>query len=107
MNPAEGLKQILPEARIKTRLIDRVSYAADAGFYHLLPQAIVQPVSEAEISALFNFSHTHKIPMVFRTGGTSLSGQSITDGILIDLSQYWNRMDIAEEGRLVRVQPGI
>ncbi len=107
MNPAEGLLQILPEARIKTRLIDRVAYAADAGFYHLLPQAIVQPVDEAEIAALFNFSHTRNIPMVFRTGGTSLSGQSITDGILVDLSQYWNRMDIADGGRLVRVQPGI
>lgn len=107
MNPGEGLKQILPEARIKTRLIDRVAYAADAGFYHLVPQAIVQPVSEEEIAALFRFSHTHTIPMVFRTGGTSLSGQSITNGILVDLSQYWNRMNIAEEGRLVRVQPGI
>lgn len=107
MDLAEGLKQILPETRIKTRLIDRVSYAADAGFYHLLPKAIVQPVNEEEVSALFTFSHTEKIPMVFRTGGTSLSGQSITDGILVDLSRYWKRMEIAEEGRLVRVQPGI
>ncbi|RYD64422.1 MAG: FAD-binding oxidoreductase, partial [Verrucomicrobiaceae bacterium] len=64
-------------------------------------------VSLSEIIALFQFSHTHNIPIVFRTGGTSLSGQSITDGILVDLSQFWDGMKIEEEGELVRVQPGI
>jgi D-lactate dehydrogenase len=44
--------------------------------------------------------------MTFRTGGTSLSGQSITDGILVDLSQYWNQLLIEDNGGLVRVQPG-
>jgi D-lactate dehydrogenase len=107
MDLIAGLLQILPEHRIKMRLIDRVSYASDAGFYHLLPQAIVLPVDEKEVSSLFRFSQRVKIPLVFRAGGTSLSGQSITDGILIDLSQYWNKVKITEEGRMVRVQPGI
>lgn len=103
----EELKKVLPEARIKNRFIDLVSFASDAGFYYLLPKAIVQPISEAEIIALFRFSHQHHVPLVFRTGGTSLSGQSITDGILVDLSQFWNRIKIEEDGLLVRVQPGI
>ncbi|RZM06764.1 MAG: FAD-binding oxidoreductase [Pedobacter sp.] len=47
-----------------------------------------------------------QIPLVFRAAGTSLSGQSITDGILVDLSQHWDRIKVEEEGRLVRVQPG-
>jgi D-lactate dehydrogenase len=101
------LEGILPEARIKVRLIDLVAYASDAGFYYLRPKAVVQPVAESEIVALFRFSHQYQIPLVFRTGGTSLSGQSITDGILVDLSQYWNKMLIEENGDLVRVQPGI
>ncbi|MEO6150661.1 MAG: FAD-binding and (Fe-S)-binding domain-containing protein [Mucilaginibacter sp.] len=101
------LEEILPAARIKTRLIDVLSYAADAGFYSLTPKAVVQPVDEKEIVALFHFSNTHNIPMVFRTGGTSLSGQSITDGLLVDLSQYWDGLKIEEDGALVRVQPGI
>ncbi|HLL43842.1 MAG TPA: FAD-binding and (Fe-S)-binding domain-containing protein, partial [Segetibacter sp.] len=87
--------------------IDLVSFASDAGFYHLLPKAVVHPVNEAEIISLFQFSHSHKIPLVFRTGGTSLSGQSITDGILVDLSKFWNKIQIEEDGELVRVQPGI
>lgn len=101
------LQTILPEARIKTRLIDLVSYAADAGFYHLQPRAVVQPVSEQEVKDLFRLSQKHNIPLTFRTGGTSLSGQSISDGILVDLSQYWDKVQIEEEGELVRVQPGV
>jgi D-lactate dehydrogenase len=101
------LTNILPKERIKARLIDLVAYASDAGFYYLRPKAVVQPVAESEIIALFRFSHEHRIPLTFRTGGTSLSGQSITDGILVDLSQYWNKISIEANGDLVRVQPGI
>jgi len=101
------LLKILPSHRIKTRYIDRVTYGADAGFYFLLPKAVVKPVSEEEVVKLFNFSHQHKIPLVFRTAGTSLSGQSVTDGILVDLSQHWNTITIEDQGNAVRVQPGI
>jgi D-lactate dehydrogenase len=103
----DKLKELLPANRIRDRFIDLVSFASDAGFYYLVPKAVVQPVSEEEITALFRFSHQHKIPLVFRTGGTSLSGQSITDGILVDLSQFWNKIRVEAEGNLVRVQPGI
>ena len=103
----DALKKILPQNRIRSRYIDLVSFASDAGFYHLIPKAVVQPINEAEIISLFQFSQQHNIPLVFRTGGTSLSGQSITDGILVDLSQHWNKIQIENDGNLVRVQPGI
>ncbi|MFM7838679.1 MAG: FAD-binding oxidoreductase, partial [Chitinophagaceae bacterium] len=102
-----SLYDLLPAERVLDRLIDRVSYAADAGFYYLLPRAVVQPMNEQEIQGLFQYSQQHRIPLVFRAGGTSLSGQSITDGILVDLSKYWNTIKIEEEGQLVRVQPGL
>lgn len=103
----EELLKILPAERIRDRYIDLVSFASDAGFYYLLPKAVVQPLNEAEIISLFHFSHQNNIPIVFRTGGTSLSGQSITDGILVDLSQYWNKLKVEDDGAAVRVQPGI
>lgn len=103
----QALYKILPSERIKTSQIDLVSYASDAGFYSLLPKAVVQPINETEIVSLFRFSHQHRIPLVFRTGGTSLSGQSITDGVLVDLSPNWKKIDIDNEGQQVRVQPGI
>jgi D-lactate dehydrogenase len=107
MNLIQDLNQILPEARIKVRLIDLVGYASDAGFYQLTPKAVVQPVNEEEIALLFKLSSDSKIPLVFRAGGTSLSGQSITDGILVDLSRFWNAIHVEEEGGSVRVQPGL
>ncbi|MHC2991090.1 FAD-linked oxidase [Pontibacter sp. HJ8] len=107
MNIEQLLEAILPKARIRARLIDVVSYASDAGFYYLRPKAVVQPVSDEEVKKLFAFSHQHKIPLTFRTAGTSLSGQSISDGILVDLSQYWNKVQVEIEGEQVRVQPGV
>jgi D-lactate dehydrogenase len=101
------LLAILPADRIKTRYIDRVTYGSDAGFYYLLPRAVVQPISEDEIIALFEFSHRHRVPLVFRAGGTSLSGQSITDGILVEITRYWNRIRIVDNGLSVEVGPGI
>jgi D-lactate dehydrogenase len=107
MDIGKELLDLLPPDRIKTRYIDRVTYGSDAGFYYLLPEAVVQPISEEEIRALFDFSHRHGIPLVFRGGGTSLSGQAITDGILVDLSRHWGRVEPLAEGRMVRVGPGV
>lgn len=107
MEIAQLLKEILPANRIKCRLIDIAAFASDAGFYYLRPKAVVQPNTEEEIKALFRFSHTHKIPLTFRAAGTSLSGQSISDGILVDLSKSWAAIKIENKGAQVRVQPGI
>jgi len=107
MDIGKELLSVLPADRIRTRYIDRVTFASDAGFYYLLPRAVVHPISEAEIVALFTFSHRHHIPLVFRCGGTSLSGQSVTDGILVDLSRHWSKVEPEAEGREVRVGPGV
>lgn len=103
----EELKKILPPEKIKASLIDRYAFAPDASFYYLLPAVVVQPSCLDEIRGLFLFSQQHSMPMVFRTAGTSLSGQSITNGILVELSRYWRKCSIESNGELVRVQPGI
>ena len=102
---AHLLQQILPSNKIKATLIDRYAFAGDAGFYYLLPQAIVQPDSLEEIKQLFLFAKQHTIPLTFRAAGTSLSGQSITDGILVDLSRNWKKVTPLEDGNFVKVQP--
>jgi D-lactate dehydrogenase len=107
MGIQESLLEILPADKVKTRLTDRYSYASDASFYYLIPQAVVQPSTLDEIKALFKLSHDTNTALVFRTGGTSLSGQSITDGILVDLSRYWQNASALEIGNAVKVQPGI
>jgi len=102
---ASLLQTILPAHKIKTKLIDRHAFAADAGFYYLLPQAVVQPDSIEEVKQLFAFAHQHNIPLTFRTGGTSLSGQSITDGILVDLSRNWKKIEPLNNGQQIKAQP--
>ncbi|TCC88721.1 FAD-binding oxidoreductase [Pedobacter frigiditerrae] len=103
----ELLQEILPQERVKCKLIDLVASASDAGFYYLRPVAVVYPVSESEIIKLFKFSQSQGIPLVFRCAGTSLSGQSITDGILVDLSRHWRKVSVEGNGNFIRVQPGV
>ena len=100
------LSRYFPPEKLKLSLIDRYAFAGDAGFYYLLPLAIVQPTTIDEIKWLFVFAHQYSVPLTFRTGGTSLSGQSITDGILVDLARGWKKADPLSSGARVRVEPG-
>jgi D-lactate dehydrogenase len=59
-----------------------------------------------EIPTLFELSHELLLPITFRAAGTSLSGQTITDGLLVDLSRAFGGIRVEDEGRAVRVQPG-
>lgn len=101
------LAQSIDPARILTRPIERIAFASDASFYRLIPEAVVQPQTTAEIKSLFQFSQKRQIPLCFRAGGTSLSGQAITDGILVDVGRYWRLVRVEDSGRAIRVQPGL
>lgn len=103
---AKELGKCFAEDKLRLTLTDRYAMAGDAGFYYLLPKAVVLPHNEEDIRQLFSFSQKHSIPLTFRTGGTSLSGQSITDGILVDLGKHWRNIFPLEEGKKIRVQPG-
>src|SRR5258706_4616646 len=100
----KNVLEILPAGRVKARMIDRYAYASDASHFYLVPKAVVQPLSIEEIKKVFEFSHREKISLTFRAGGTSLSGQSVTDGILVDLSNYWRKVSAENNGETVRVE---
>ena len=107
MTIGEEIRKFVASDGVKEKYIDLVSYASDAGFYYLVPKVVVQPQSEEEIGKLLAYSDQKEIPIVFRGGGTSLSGQSITDGILVELGRFWNKVKVENEGDKVRVLPGI
>ncbi|MGE5374038.1 MAG: FAD-binding and (Fe-S)-binding domain-containing protein [Bacteroidota bacterium] len=107
MNIASDLGLLLDPTRVFTRSIDRIANASDASFYRLIPQAVVHPNSLLEIKKLFEYSQAKKIPLVFRAAGTSLSGQSVTDGILVNLSRYWGRIQVEKDGEFIRLGPGV
>ncbi len=104
---SDELTQILPAERVLTRPIDRIAYSSDASFYRLVPQAVVQPVTNREVESLFAFSKARGIPLTFRAAGTSLSGQAVTDGILVDVSKHWGKLQVESGGARVRLQPGV
>ena len=101
------LSRIMASERVLDRTIDRVSYASDASFYRMIPQAVVLPQSIDEIRSLFGFCREHQLPLTFRAAGTSLSGQAVTDGILADISRYWRDLRVQSGGQAIRVQPGV
>jgi D-lactate dehydrogenase len=101
------LEKHFPATRLKTRLIDRHAYSSDASFYTLVPRAIVFPGTVEEIKLLFRLAAGFGTSLTFRTGGTSLSGQSVTDGILVDVSKHWPLVRVEDGGARVRVQPGV
>jgi D-lactate dehydrogenase len=104
---AEALAHALGDAsRVLTRAIDVVAYASDASVYRLVPRAVVRPRSEADVQALFALSHARNVPITFRAAGTSLSGQAVTDGVLVDLATGWDAVTVLDDGLRVRVQPG-
>ena len=102
----ERLEAIVGAGRVLGSPAQRIAHAHDAGFYRLVPQAVVFPASEAEVVALFAASHELLLPLTFRAAGTSLSGQAISDGILVDISRAFGSIAVEEDGRSVRVGPG-
>jgi D-lactate dehydrogenase len=93
--------------RVLVRPIDRIAWASDASFYRLIPKAVVQAHGLDEVRSLFAFSQHTRIPMTFRAAGTSLSGQSISDGLLVEVARNWREVHVEQNGAKVRVQPGV
>jgi len=104
---AEALSRIVARDRVLARPIDRIAFASDASFYRLIPQAVVLARGIPEIQQLFRFSREQRVPLTFRAGGTSLSGQAVTDGILVEVARHWRTVSAEGEGKRVRVQPGV
>ena len=95
-----------PCTDILTEAWQRYAFANDAGPYLLIPQAVMQPKTESEVQAILAASKIKRIPVCFRAGGTSLSGQSVTDGWLVDIGRHWREIEPMDQGQRVRVQPG-
>jgi len=83
-------------------------YSTDASPYREIPLAVVYPRSDKDIKILINFARVHKVTLIPRGAGTSLAGQVVGKGIVIDISKYLTKIiEIDTENRWVRVQPGV
>jgi FAD/FMN-containing dehydrogenase/Fe-S oxidoreductase len=83
-------------------------YATDASAYRELPIAVARPASEEDIKLLIAFANENKTTLIPRTAGTSLAGQVVGNGIVVDVSKYFNEiLEINPDGKFARVQPGV
>ena len=97
----------IPDERIYTDDLRLLTWGTDAGFYRLIPQIVVRSMNEDEVSRLLALADKHNLPVTFRAAGTSLSGQSISDSILIVAGKHWEKYSISEDLETITLQPGI
>ena len=99
--------RFIPRDRIYTDALRRLAWGTDAGFYRLIPQVVVRSVDEREVARLLRLAGSLHLPVTFRAAGTSLSGQTVSDSILIVAGKHWERYEVLDGGEAVRLEPGI
>ncbi len=88
------------------RPIDLVAMAHDASHYLLRPHTVARPETVAQVAALMADASRTGRALTFRSGGTSLSGQGVTDQLLVDTRRAFTGIEVLDDGARVRVQPG-
>ncbi|GAA4906445.1 FAD-linked oxidase C-terminal domain-containing protein [Mucilaginibacter defluvii] len=105
-----GLRE-LKEAltgELHTDELMRVLYATDASAYSEMPLAVAIPENEADLKKLIAFANTYKTSLIPRTAGTSLAGQVVGKGVVVDVSKYFTEIiEVNTAEKWVRVQPGV
>ncbi len=101
------LRQLLPRECVLARPIDRLGRSADASIYRLLPEAIVRPRDLSDVRALFAWARRRHRHMTFRAAGTSLSGQAVSDDVLVEIAPFFRSARVIEDGARIRTQPGV
>lgn len=100
-------ERLIPHDRRFTDPLSTLAFGTDASFYRLIPQLVIRVESEDEVVELLNLARRDQVPVTFRAAGTSLSGQAISDSVLIVLGDNWNGKVIREQGAQIRLQPGV
>ncbi|GAB3757354.1 FAD-binding and (Fe-S)-binding domain-containing protein [Spirosoma pomorum] len=86
----------------------RTLYATDASAYREMPMAVAVPKTVDDLKVLIDFARTHKTSLIPRTAGTSLAGQVVGSGIVVDVSKHFTKiLEINPDEKWVRVQPGV
>lgn len=99
-------QQLIPQERRFDDPLSTLAFGTDASFYRLIPQLVIRVESEDEVVALLKLAQRDRVPVTFRAAGTSLSGQAISDSVLLVLGDNWNAREIRDQGQQIRLQPG-
>lgn len=100
------LTELLGADKVLWKISDLVRYASDASPYRFVPQVVVVAEDIDDVSAVLSYAHGKQREVVFRAAGTSLNGQAQGEDILVDVRRHWAGVEVLEEGRRARIQPG-
>ncbi|MDE7407765.1 MAG: FAD-binding oxidoreductase, partial [Muribaculaceae bacterium] len=101
------VRRKLKDRDIYTDYMRRLVWGTDAGFYRQVPQVVVRAADEHDISVIMQTASKHGVALTFRAAGTSLSGQAISDSVLVVAGKHWEKCEVLDSGKYVRVQPGV
>lgn len=101
------VSKIIPAERRYSDALRRFCWGTDAGFYRLTPRMVVRAKDTGEVSRLLAEANANGVAVTFRAAGTSLSGQSVSDSVLLVAGKNWENYEISENGNVITVEPGI
>ena len=94
--------------KLYTDPLHRIAYATDASAYREVPEAVTYPENEQDIVNLTQMARERQTHLIPRAGGTSIAGQVVGNGIVVDISKHFKKiLEINKEERWARVQPGV
>ena len=102
-----ALRTHLPAERVIIDPLRRLAYGTDASFYRLIPEVVAIVDSEDDVRHVLAAARAADRPLTFRAAGTSLSGQAISDGVLVLIGEGFASCDIARGGATIRLGPGV
>ena len=103
----EHLSVYISKEQIISNPLQLLAYGTDASFYRLIPKLVVQVHHEEEVIHTLRIANELGIPVTYRAAGTSLSGQAITDSVLMVATHHWKNYEILANGLQAKFQPGI
>jgi D-lactate dehydrogenase len=97
----------IPSTRLFHDELRTLAYGTDASFYRLIPRLVIAVQNESEVTTVLTEARRFGLPLTFRAAGTSLSGQAVSDSLLVVLGEEWNTWSLNEDASEIRLQPGI
>ena len=101
------IRSFMPSGRVMCDEQARLAWGTDAGFYRLIPEVVVFPETEGDVSRILSQAALSGLSVTFRAAGTSLSGQAVSDSVLIVAGHHWDKYIVSGAGETVTLQPGV
>ena len=95
------------DGEVRFDQLTKVLYSTDASNYQIAPLGVVCPRHADDVAAAVSICASHQVSIIARGGGSSLAGQSIGAGVVLDCSRFMRRIDLDAEAAVAHVEPGV